>query len=100
MSQEDWNLRPADRDAANAGLGSLRIALLFGAGAIALSLLVIPVVEKQSRVAFSGPDNLDRMSTGSVQRGAGNYTIRRSVLQTSPSSVCIIRPNGTRSGDC
>mgnify|MGYP000877438131 CR=1 FL=1 len=100
MSHEDWNSRPAGREPVIAGLGSLRVALLFGAGAIALSLLVIPVVERQSRTAFvDGPDNLDRMSTGSIQTG-GSYTIRRSVLQTKPNAVCIIRPNGSRSGDC
>lgn len=81
-----------------ASSGSLRVALLFGAGTIALALLVAPFVENRSRHELAR-GNLDRMSTGSVPTG-GSYTIRRSVLQTTPNSVCIIRPNGSRSGDC
>lgn len=100
--EEDWRYFAADRDVqpAMSGLGSLRIALLFGSGAIALALLVVPFVEQQAREQFaSGPAQLDTMSTGSIARG-GTYTIRRSVLQTDRNSVCIIRPNGARSGDC
>jgi len=96
---DDWN-SPAQREPAVAGLGSLRVALLFGAGAIALALLVAPIVDRQTRMELAGnPANLDRMSTGSVNKG-DRYTIRRSVLQTNPNSVCIIRPNGARNGDC
>jgi hypothetical protein len=39
------------------------------------------------------------MTTGSIARG-GTYTVRRSVLQSAPSAACIIRADGTRSGDC
>jgi hypothetical protein len=83
-----------------AGGGILRIALLFGLGAIALALLVTPYVDNQvqSRIARSAAP-LDFISTGTV-RNSGTYTIRRSILQASPRSVCIIRDNGTRSGDC
>jgi hypothetical protein len=96
---DDWN-SPAQREPLATGFGSLRIALLFGAGAIALALLVAPIVDRQTRMQFaSNPDNLDRISTGSVPR-SDRYTIRRSVLQTSPNSVCIIRSNGSRNGDC
>jgi len=39
------------------------------------------------------------MTTNST-RFRGTYTEHRSVLQASPHSVCIIRANGMRSGDC
>jgi hypothetical protein len=83
--------------------GSLRFALMFGAAAIALALFVTPFAERQAQALMAGaPVGLDTMSTGSI-RPAGNggsYTIRRSVLQSSPQSVCIIRQNGSRTGDC
>lgn len=83
--------------------GSLRFALLFGAAAIALALFVVPFAERQAQALMaSGPAGLDTMSTGSISSGrsGGSYTIRRSVLQSSPQSVCIIRHNGMRTGDC
>jgi hypothetical protein len=43
---------------------------------------------------------LDRTATGTVRNGANQYTIRRSVLQKNPGSMCIIHSNGTKSGDC
>ncbi len=84
--------------------GSLRFALMFGAAAIALALFVTPFAERQAQSLMArGPVGLDTMSTGSINpagRGGGSYTIRRSVLQSSPQSVCIIRKNGLRTGDC
>lgn len=100
--EDDWRDFAPGRDAQPgvSGLGSLRMALLFGSGAIALALLVVPLVDRggDAQVA-EGPGQLDTMATGSIQRG-GSYTIRRSVLQDNPNSVCIIRPNGARAGDC
>jgi hypothetical protein len=44
---------------------------------------------------------IDMMPTGTVgQRETGSYIVRRSVLQPTPNSVCIIRGNGMRTGDC
>lgn len=100
---QDWSTAAAERGADNSasGLGSLRIALLFGAGAIGFALLAAPLAERSTRAMLAGSPGLDRMSTGSVSGSpAGTYTIRRSVLQPTPNSVCIIRANGSRSGDC
>ncbi len=84
--------------------GSLRFALIFGAAAIALALFVAPFAQKQADAILArGPVGLDTMSTGSIgpaRSGGGTYTIRRSVLQSSPQAVCIIRPGGARTGDC
>ncbi len=101
---QDWSTVAAARDAGSTvgALGSLRIALLFGAGAIAFALVAAPLADRSTRSLVAGTDGLDRMSTGSVPAAGSpsNYTIRRSVLQPTPQSVCIIRGNGMRTGDC
>ena len=100
--EQDWSTT-AERGNADSGsgLGSLRIALLFGAGAIAFALLAAPLADSSARSLVAGSAGLDTMSTGSISGApTSSYTIRRRVLQSTPNSVCIIRPNVTRSGDC
>jgi hypothetical protein len=86
--------------------GILRVTLLFGSAAVALTLILVPIADKHARdrmFASVQSPGIDRMSTGSVApRGLGgeSYTIRRSVLQSDPNSVCIIRDSGARSGSC
>jgi hypothetical protein len=83
-------------------MGAVRVALLFGSAAVALAVLLTPLADSQTRSRMaraSVPANIDLISTGTTIRKDG-YIIRRSVLQNSPQSVCIIRDNGTRSGDC
>lgn len=82
----------------NAGMGLLRITLLFGIGIIALTMLIVPVLEKRSE-QFAKGAGVDRMSVGSIDN-AGSYVIRRSVLQPSPGATCIIRADGSRQGNC
>jgi hypothetical protein len=106
----DWDSIRPDRSFRAAGMGLLRITLLFGSAAVALALIATPLLDSRMR---SGRDDfaggLDRMSTGSVgSRGSvgsttgrrDTYTLRRSVLQPLPTSICVIRDNGQRSGDC
>ncbi|MGB6116918.1 MAG: hypothetical protein WBF87_01735 [Mesorhizobium sp.] len=82
-----------------AGMGALRFALLFGSAAVALTLILAPIAENQTRkLAISG-GGVDRMSTGSVPTGS-SYTLRRSVLQETPSAICIIHDDGRRTGNC
>lgn len=99
----DWDSIRPERSfrAVDAGMGILRITLLFGSAAVALALLVAPILESQTRqtAARDGFGGLDAMSTGSIGR-PGTYTIRKSVLQPAPDSICLIGENGTRSGDC
>lgn len=85
----------------HAGYGALRIALLFGSIAVALVLVLMPAIQGVTGLRLAGNDNLgiDPITTGSVSYNGG-YTIRRSVLQSNPTSVCVIRDNGTRIGDC
>src|SRR5690606_16580242 len=86
-----------------AGMGALRLTLLFGSAVVALALILAPIADRH--VSSGQPaqsartPGLDFMTTGAI-RYRGTYTERRSVLQPSPNSVCIIRDNGTRSGDC
>lgn len=93
------------------GFGAIRAALLFGSAAVALALIVTPILDRSTRsqdAVVSLADSIDMTATGSVGRransamtqGGGRYTIRRSVLQSSPNAVCIIRENGSRIGDC
>lgn len=93
-TDDDWN---GSRPGFAPG-GAIRLALIFGSIAVALGLVIAPLAEERL-MRKTGAGGLDYMSTGSI--GADrNYTIRRSVLQSSPDSVCIIRANGARSGDC
>ena len=98
--ENDWEkIRPQRAPLFGAaGIGMLRFALLFGSAAVALALILAPMADRYSKSQIAGLEGLDFTATGSIGDGAG-YTIRRSVLQ-EPGSVCIIRANGQRSGDC
>jgi len=100
---KDWDSIRRDRPSrtAEAGMGVLRVTLLFGSAAVALALLATPLLDRGSRQQFARgafPAGLDMTSTGSI--GKTVYTVRRSVLQPSPDSVCIISADGRHSGDC
>lgn len=102
MMENDWDVTRNDRSWSNgaAGLGILRITLLFGSAAVALALIIAPIADSRTR-AYAAQDGgaagIDTMTTGSI---TSQYTIRKSVLQSSPDAVCVIRTNGARSGDC
>ena len=105
--EKEWDVVRNERgwSAGDTGMGILRITLLFGSAAVALALIIAPIADSQTRsyVAHDGgPVGVDTMTTGSI-KGGGNrdlYTIRRSVLQSSPEAVCVIRADGSRAGDC
>jgi hypothetical protein len=115
MRDNDWERPRSGRGSgiSDAGMGAVRVALLFGSAAVALAMILTPLAIKQTEnmMYASHPGALDMMSTGSIggssmgpgpvgQRAGSNYTVRRSVLQPSPNSVCVIRQNGMRTGDC
>jgi hypothetical protein len=102
--EDEWNLirQGQARSLGGAGMGVVRIALLFGFIAVALTLILVPIADEQSRAYSWGADfpvGVDNFKTGTVRRQE-TYTIRRSVLQPSPASICVIRDNGRRDGDC
>ncbi|UUP17119.1 hypothetical protein [Nitratireductor thuwali] len=86
---------------ASAGVGALRLALLFGSAGIALALILTPIADRQSRGVVVQGIGIDRTTTGSLpQRRGETITLRRSVLQPTASAVCVIRANGVRTGAC
>ncbi len=99
-SEREWFVaRRGDQvDIKSAGMGLLRFSLLFGVCALALSVVAAPALQRKSEDWLSA-GRTDPMSVAATPR-ADVYTIRKSVLQQGPNSVCIIRPNGTQSGDC
>ncbi|MEO0543573.1 MAG: hypothetical protein AAFY99_07110 [Pseudomonadota bacterium] len=92
-----------DRKSVDWTSGPLRVTLLFGGFAIAIALLAVPLLEsdRSTRFAndFSGP-GIDFMATGTPSASRDGFVVRRSVLQPTPQSTCIIHSNGTRSGEC
>ncbi|TGQ03876.1 hypothetical protein, partial [Mesorhizobium sp. M00.F.Ca.ET.217.01.1.1] len=64
--------------AADAGMGVLRIALLFGSAAVALALIATPFLDSQTRsqTARDGFPGLDMTATGSISHRS-TYTVRR-----------------------
>ena len=96
--------------------GSLRVAIVFAAGALAVTLVAVPLAREHiedTRIA-SRPLDLDTRAVGSLgdrprgapggtpriggTDGSERYVVRRSVL--SNDGVCVIRGNGRRTGDC
>lgn len=104
MNEEHWQETPEREfvvDRSNR-MGTLNMALLFGTAAIALTLIVTPMLApgKADRMQASTMD-YDNITTGSVPSHDGKtkrYTIRRSILQQNPDEVCIIQSNGTKNG--
>ncbi len=105
MNDEFWKtVRSRQRATYRSGkTGALNIALLFGTAAIALSLIVTPMLAERSdqkRLAHVQED-FDMLTTGSIkptEAGSKHYTIRRSVLQETPGSVCIVQGYGAHGG--
>ena len=92
----DWDSIRPDRGfrAADAGMGILRVTLLL--------LIATPFLDSQTRSQSARddfPGGLDMTATGSISHRT-TYTVRRSVLQAQPGSVCIIGSDGRTSGDC
>ncbi|MGX5804798.1 hypothetical protein ACWGS9_26615 [Bradyrhizobium sp. Arg314] len=102
--EREWDSIRPDRGfrAVDAGMGILRITLLFGSAAVALALIATPFLDNQTRPqsARDGFAGLDMAATGSIGHRTNIYTVRRSVLQPLPSSICVIRNDGSRSGEC
>ena len=89
-----WNLTPS------------KMALAFAALALGATVLMS---NNSSRIgdqiamqfSTSGGQMIDGTVTGSVEQSKPRrYTIRRSVLQSTPQATCTIYDDGTREGDC
>lgn len=77
------------------GEDMLRTSLIFGAAAIVATLAATPFLETRTMPAFH---TLDATTTGSLAKER-TYTLRKSVLQATPASVCVIRGQ-IATGDC
>lgn len=100
----DWfePLEPRQSTLFDWGNNMLRATMLFGVLAVALALFAAPYLDRSSQrlAADRGNPGIDYLTTASTPQQRSTYTMRRSVLQTSPSAVCIIHANGARTGDC
>lgn len=90
-----------------AGSGALRLSLLFGSAAVALAVILTPIVESEATRLASNRSGVDLIATGStvaaskrVLTAKNVYTIRRSVLQSDRNDICIIGADGVRTGTC
>ena len=97
-SQAEQDYRPTRTNR----IGALNMALLFGTAAIALTLILTPVLapDKDDRM-IAGTIGYDDIKTGSIPTEDGKvkrYTIRRSILQKDPGEVCIIDEDRRKSG--
>jgi alkyl hydroperoxide reductase subunit AhpF len=107
MASGDFWMTVMDRTGTEAQpkrIGAVRAALLFGTAAIALAAILTPIAADRTsstRTAWS-PDPFDKITTGSIPTGSNSrvYTVRKSILQDAPGSLCIIRSDGSTSGDC
>ncbi|KJS09418.1 MAG: membrane protein [Hoeflea sp. BRH_c9] len=106
MSDGDFWMTVKERDGAGQRkrIGAVRVALLFGTAAIAVATILTPILADRStsaRVAWK-PDQYDNLTTGSIPQRAATtvYTVRKSILQERPGSLCIIQNDGSKSGDC
>lgn len=103
VGDEAWKAARAKERSSNKveRSGALNIAFIFGTAGIALTLILTPFLAGRSeRRLTAAPQNYDMISTGSIGDGGKGkrYTLRRSVLQETPGSVCIVEGYGARSG--
>lgn len=107
MDDSDFWTTVMDRDGQEnqpKRFGAVRVALLFGTAAIAIAAILTPIAADRSassRVAWA-PDQFDNITTGSIPSRSKTtaYTVRKSILQDNPGSLCIIRRDGRKTGDC
>jgi hypothetical protein len=102
QENSDWEQAPRASAYNILDSGAIRVALLFGSAAVAFTLILAPIIDRGAGnyVAKRGVSSgLDTTATGSILKTRG-YTVRRSILQGGPSSVCIIGENGVQSGKC
>lgn len=95
--------RPSSRSIAEARTGLFRATLLFGSAAAALSLIVVPMVDRETKLIVAERSaGVDAMTTGSIgsDANARRYTLRRSVLDRPDRTPCIMFPDGRQAGAC
>jgi hypothetical protein len=104
MMDEEFGKLPSDQEFERQRpnrIGAVNVALLFGTAAIALTLILTPLLAPGDDQMTAGTMGYDDIKTGSIPSEDGKikrYTIRRSVLQKDPGEVCIIDQDRNKSG--
>ena len=93
--------------------GIIASLVLAGSRAVGETMVVLLVAGASPNLTFDPGSSVLTMTafiaqtaTGDISTGSitssykGQYTVRRSVLQPDRDSVCVMRDNGSRSGDC
>ena len=102
QENDGWGQAPHASARSLLDSGAIRVALLFGSAAVAFTMILTPIIGRGPADLASrrpGAVKLDATATGSILKTRG-YTLRRSVLQGGPDSVCIIDQKGGESGKC
>lgn len=69
------------------GNTSVQTAMLFGAVAVALAVLVAPLLHSAAnQIADTRALGIDRVITGSIEKNS--YRVNRSVLSEKPVTIC------------
>ncbi|MGB7431942.1 MAG: hypothetical protein WA921_05685 [Ahrensia sp.] len=99
---DEWNAIQPKSDYPSAFANrALRSAALFGISAIALTMIILPLVSSEGSRQLAGINpGIDPVTTATVRQKDRVYTMRQSVLQKRPTDVCVIRENGTFEGQC
>lgn len=106
MMKYDWDLDTEQERRSTigtAGFGALRITLLFGSAAVALAIILVPLINRATGddSAFQARSrNVDTIITGSTSKGTNEYSVRRSILQDDVTQPCVIYADGRQTGDC
>lgn len=104
QDDNDWfaPIEPKQSQFIDWGNNMLRATMLFGVLAAALAMFAAPYLQRSGQWVADDRANpgIDFMTTASTPQQQTTYTMRRSVLQTSPTAVCIIHANGVHTGDC
>lgn len=97
MNEDFWKTVDNSRgySAKNRRTGVLNVTLLFGTAAIALSLILTPMLANKTQTTTRlapVPDNIDNILTGSIKRteAGKTYTIRKSILNGDTDSSCLV----------
>lgn len=100
---EEWDaIRPHTGSSERLTNNALRASLLFGALIFGITLLAVPLLSEsaEERIASRKAVGVDPITTATVRKPGDVYVMRKSVLQSKPTDVCIIRSNGLYEGDC
>ncbi|MEM0899759.1 MAG: hypothetical protein AAGI92_07385 [Pseudomonadota bacterium] len=98
---DEWDLIREHRERSRSkSQFALRLIALTCAGVAALALVAVPFIDGEADRRIARGSGVDPITTATVRSSSEVYTVRRSVLQPSPTDVCIIRANGTFEGRC